>query len=63
MKMQKVKTYHSPLEICSRCKFMLRIDATCRKRAPGENGFPKINDTDWCGEFEQRYEIVVMRFD
>ncbi|TXH10155.1 MAG: hypothetical protein E6R03_15780 [Hyphomicrobiaceae bacterium] len=37
---------------CVLCRWFDRGDKTCRKRSPNFEGFPKVNELEWCGDFE-----------
>ena len=51
------------MDVCVRCKYFFPVlhkdlkegdfirAGVCRRYAPGVNGFPRINISDWCGEF------------
>jgi len=46
--------------ICLKCAFFFAIDGQqingeCRKRAPGEKGFPEVGSFGFCGEFASVY--------
>jgi hypothetical protein len=46
-------------EICEYCAAFstdgqLYYGGTCRKKAPGDAGWPRVNQRDWCLEFTER---------
>jgi hypothetical protein len=50
---------------CATCKFFVTLDlpefpaaGSCRKRAPGHNGFPPTSLALWCGEHKTAHAFL-----
>jgi len=44
-------------EACHNCRFFANGQNVCRRNPPDvADGYPKVNHSDWCGEWEKKNE-------